>query len=359
MQSSSKAEIQTTADTAFAILHLMQRMGVAGLPRNYEIFYEAHAGSNAALRTALEALGPRPEQDDLDRLSLDFFAQSAQTVAVDNAHDAIMAKIEEIMVLLHRERSSLEKYGIILDQTSAGLASKQQVTAELLKKIVDIMSMATDTTIAQGRQIANSIADTSAELADVKEKLGEYKKLADTDSLTQIWNRRAFDKQMARIYSDRKSVLFSALIIADIDRFKDINDRHGHPLGDKVLQHIARVFKASGTPDMFIARTGGEEFAMIVEGLSEDSTVQLAEDMRAIIERTPFIHANAAVAGHDRITVSMGVCMATEANGPDDLYEKADEALYASKMHGRNRVTKYPVPGPKLQRKNWMLYRTD
>jgi len=358
MQSSPKAEQETTADTAFAIADMMQRMGVAGLPRNYEIFYEIHAGSNSALKKALEELGAQPQQSELDRLSREFFAHGDQVGLVDNAHDAIMDKVEEIMALLNKERSSLEKYGIILDQTSAGLAGRHQVTTELLRKILGIMSMATDTTIAQGRQIATSIADTSAELAEVKEKLLEYKKLADTDPLTQIWNRRAFDRQMARIYGDRKSILFGALIIADIDRFKDINDRYGHPVGDKVLQHIARVFRASGTPDMFIARTGGEEFAMIVEGLSEESTVQLAEDMREIIERTPFIHANAPV-GRDRITISAGVCMATEASGPEDLYEKADQALYASKMGGRNRVTKYPVPGPALQRKNWMLYRTE
>lgn len=353
----SKAEQETSANTALAIVDVMQRMGVAGLPCNYEIFYEAHVGSNDALKSALDALGARPQQVDLDRLSQEFFAAKNQASMVENAHDAILAKIEEIMALLHRERSSLEKYGIILDQTSAGLAGKQQVTTELLRKIVGIMSMATGSTLAQGKQIATSIADTSAELAEVKEKLLEYKKLADTDALTQIWNRRAFDRQMARVYGDPRSVMFSALIIADIDRFKEINDRHGHPVGDRVLQHIARVFKASGTPDMFVARTGGEEFAMVVEGLSEESTVALAEDIRQIIEKTPFIHANAAP--NDRITISVGVCMATEASGPEDLYEKADQALYASKMNGRNRVTKYPVPGTKLQRKNWMLYRTD
>lgn len=359
MQSSPKAELESTADVAFAIADIMQRLGVAGLPRNYEIFYEAHAGSNEALKAALEELGQQPEQGDLDRLSREFFAQSNQAGIVDNAHDAIMAKIEEIMALLRRERSSLEKYGIILDQTSAGLTGKQQVTTDLLKKIVGIMSMATDTTIAQGRQIATSIADTSAELAEVKQKLVEYKKLADTDALTQVWNRRAFDRQMNQVYADQRSVIFGALILADIDRFKDINDRYGHPLGDKVLQHIARIFKVSGTPGTFVARTGGEEFALIVEGLPEDATVQLAEDIRSIIERTPFVHAGAAAAGRDGITVSMGVCMATEASGPEDLYEKTDQALYHSKMSGRNCVTKYPVPGTTLRRKNWMLYRTE
>jgi diguanylate cyclase len=355
MQSSKAQHDETAADTASAIVEIMQRMGVAPLPRNYEIFYEAYAGSNEPLRAALDRLGSRPEQPELDGLAHEFFAQSNQAGIVDNAHSTILGKLEEVTVLLQKEHSSLEKYGVILDQTSAGLAGKQHVTADLLQRIAGIMSTATDTTIAQGRQIANSIADTSAELAEVKAKLTEYKKLADTDALTQVSNRRAFDRALSAIYADQKSVMFGALIIADIDRFKDINDRHGHPAGDKVLQQIARLFVAAAPAGMMVARTGGEEFAIVVEGLSEEGTVALADDMRAMIEKTPFIHAQ----GESNITVSVGVCMATDAANAEDLYAKADQALYASKANGRNRVSKYPVSGPALQRKNWMIYRTD
>lgn len=352
---SSTAQHETTAPSAFAILEIMQRMGVAALPRNYEIFYEAHTGANPALTEALAKLGNRPTQAELDRLSHQFFAQSSQAGIVDTAHQTIMKKIEAITALLQHERTSLEKYGIILDQTSAGLAGKQHVTADLLRRIVGIMSTATDTTIAQGKQLASTIADTSAELAEVKAKLTEYKQLADTDALTQIYNRRAFDRFMAEVYADKKNMMFSALVLADIDRFKDINDRHGHPVGDLVLQQIARILKANVSSTMRVARTGGEEFAIIVDGLSEDGTVALADEIRQIIEKSPCQHPG----GEAKVTVSMGVCMATEANGPDDLYAKTDQALYASKAGGRNRVTKYPVSGPVLQRKNWMIYRTE
>lgn len=333
----------------------MLRRGVAPLPRNYEIFYEAGAGSNARLREALDTLGQRPTQGELDNISHRFFAQSSQAGIVDSAHQALMLKIEAVMELLRRERASLEKYGIILDQTSAGLDDRQEVTTELLRRIVSIMATATDTTIAQGRQIATSIADTSAELAEVKAKLTEYKVLADTDALTRLANRRAFDRAMADIYGDTRKVMFSALVLADVDRFKEINDRFGHPVGDRVLQQIARILRGCVNADVFVARTGGEEFAIIVEGLTEDGTVSLADDIRAIIEKTQFAPAGQPAG----VTVSMGVCMATEANGPEDLYSKADQALYASKTTGRNRVSRYPAAGSGLKRKNWMIYRTD
>ena len=340
------------------VVDMMRHCGVASLPRNYEIYYEAIAGGNEGLKSELAGLGENPDQQALDQIARDYFAATNRDSIVERAHESVMSKIEDVLDLLHRERNSLEKYGVILDKTSAGLEGKQQLTTDLLRKIVGIMAIATDTTIEQGKQIVTSIAGTSAELAEVKSMLVEYKKLADTDPLTQIWNRRAFDRTMAAIYENPKGILFNGLILADIDRFKDINDRFGHPFGDRVLQHVAQVMKASLSRDMTLARTGGEEFAVIVDGLTEDAMVALADSIRANIEKTPFLAAGAK-GERDRLTVSIGVCMATDASGPQDLYERADEALYASKTNGRNKVTKYPVPSQGKLRKNWLLYRTE
>ena len=88
-----------------------------------------------------------------------------------------------------------------------------------------------------------TLGDKSTELENVKSKLEEYKRLADTDPLTHIWNRRAFDRHIAGIYNSRKGVMFNALILADIDRFKEINDRYGHPVGDKIIQIIAEILQ--------------------------------------------------------------------------------------------------------------------
>ena len=151
------------------------------------------------------------------------------------------------------------------------------------------MSIATNSTIDHGKQVATTLSDKTAELESVKSKLEEYKRLADTDPLTHIWNRRAFDKKITGIYNSNKGILFNALILADIDRFKDINDRYGHPVGDKIIQIIADIFQTSIREDMFVARTGGEEFALIIEGASEDATFEIAERIRAA-DRADAVH---------------------------------------------------------------------
>ncbi len=354
----ASAPSDKASDIATTIAATLRQMGIVGLPRNYEIFYEALTGSNHDLSLEVVSLPARPTQQQLDKIGQKFFAQSHGHGIVEQAREIIAKELEEIASLLRNERSHIEKYGQILDQTSEGLSSRNVINRELLQKIVGVMSVATTSTIDHGKQVAAQLGDKSAELENVKSKLEEYKKLADTDPLTHIWNRRAFDKEIAKVYNNAKSVMFNALILADIDRFKEINDRYGHPVGDKIIQVIAGIFRSSIRQDMFVARTGGEEFALIVEGSSEDSTFQLAEQIRTAIEKTPFINRSSGIS-YGQITVSMGVCMASEAEGPEDLYAKADRALYRSKVTGRNRVTKYStVPGNKPG-KSWLIYKKD
>ena len=136
-----------------------------------------------------------------------------------------------------------------------------------------------------------------------------------------------------------------------------------HPLVDRdgmtkpILQIIADIFQSSVRSDMFVARTGGEEFALIVEGASEEATYEIAERIRMRIEQTPFTSSQTGT-NYGTVTVSMGICMASEADGPEDLYTKADRALYRSKVSGRNRVTKHSTMAGRAG-KSWLLYKKD
>jgi len=353
-----QSEQRTTSDIATTIANTMRQMGVVGLPRNYELLYEALTGSNHELSLEVISLPKRPSQEELDRIGRKYFANHHGHGVVETAREVIARELEEVARLLRNEQNQIAKYGKILDQTSNGLAARSGLTQELLQKIVGAVSSATTSTLEHGRQVAVSLGEKTAELESVKSKLEEYKRLADTDPLTHIWNRRAFDKKIAAIYNDRRNIAFSALILADIDRFKQINDRFGHPVGDKIIQAIANIFKASSHADMFVARTGGEEFAMIIEGHGEDSTFQVADAIRAAIEQTAFVNTNGNV-NYGPITISMGVCLAEQAEGPEDLYAKADRALYASKVAGRNRVTRFSTIQEVRTGKNWYIYRKD
>ncbi|MEW9808070.1 GGDEF domain-containing protein [Mesorhizobium marinum] len=352
----ASAQSDRATDLASSVLLTMRQLGVVALPRNYEIFYEALSGSNHELSLEIVSLSKKPTQDELDRIGRKYFASHHDSGIVEHARETIARELEEVASILRNERSYVEKYGRVLGQTAEGLNGRL-VSKDLLQKIVEVMSVATTSTINHGREVASTLTEKSNELESVKSKLEEYKRLANTDPLTQIWNRRAFDREIADIYNSNRGILFKALILADIDRFKGINDRYGHPVGDRVLQGVADIFRSSIRDDMFVARTGGEEFALIVDGASEEATFEIADRIRLLIEQTPFVNAQTNTS-YGTVTISMGLCMASEADGPEDLYSKCDRALYRSKVTGRNRVTRFSTL-PERTGKNWMLYRKD
>ena len=276
----------------------MRQLGVVGLPRNYELFYEAITAGGREMTGALSALGSRPSQKQLDEVARRFLTREDDS-AVDEAHQKITSKLDEILALLKRERRSIETYGKILDETSTGLAGRQALSREFLEKIVSVTATATNSSIEARGHTAQSIAEKSGELQKVRSQLEEYKRLADTDPLTQLNNRRAFDRVLSAIYDSSRGIAFGALILIDIDLFKSVNDRFGHPVGDRILQIVAKITSTKAGEGIFVARTGGEEFALVLEGMGEDADDAQDPktlDPRDIQEDSNFIHGSSRFA---------------------------------------------------------------
>ncbi|AKI00290.1 diguanylate cyclase (GGDEF) domain-containing protein [Hoeflea sp. IMCC20628] len=169
-------------------------------------------------------------------------------------------------------------------------------------------------------------------------ELNEYKQIANTDALTGLSNRRAFDTRMTQVFGDPQNLPTTALILTDIDHFKSFNDRFGHAVGDRVLKIVAEKIRESLPASAFPARTGGEEFGIIVEVASQNAAYEIAELARSAVEITAFLN-KAGGTDCGRVTISLGICMADNAMTIEDLYNKADQALYASKKDGRNKST--------------------
>ncbi|EFM09675.1 diguanylate cyclase with PAS/PAC sensor [Paenibacillus curdlanolyticus YK9] len=156
--------------------------------------------------------------------------------------------------------------------------------------------------------------------------------LASTDPLTGLRNRRFFQEQLlANIALFQRMRLPFSLLIVDIDHFKAINDTFGHPVGDAVLTDLGQMLRSMSRESDIVARYGGEEFVIIAPSSTRDNAKLAAERFRAQIE--------AATLGGCQVTVSIGVATMTSVDTDVTLLQKADQALYASKSNGRNRVT--------------------
>jgi len=169
-------------------------------------------------------------------------------------------------------------------------------------------------------------------IALLRERIAaDHHRLAYQDPLTGAGNRRAFEARM-RVHDGADRGL--ALIVFDIDRFKAINDRHGHGLGDRVIVRAAEVARALAKPNA-VFRLGGEEFACLVEGVRDGEALALAERLRADFEREAGRIDAIAVGA----TISVGVALRRRSDeGMTALLQRADAALYEAKRAGRNRV---------------------
>jgi diguanylate cyclase (GGDEF)-like protein len=161
----------------------------------------------------------------------------------------------------------------------------------------------------------------------------DLEKLARTDALTGLPNRMATNETLVAEFARfKRSQLSYAVLMIDIDFFKRVNDKHGHPVGDAVLQHVARIVRQSIRESDFAGRLGGEEFLVILPMTAVPSAVQVAEKIRTELERTP-----PPQAGTITISVGVGPVFPTDLSS-DDAVQRADQQLYRAKANGRNRV---------------------
>ncbi|MCP5202205.1 MAG: diguanylate cyclase [Gammaproteobacteria bacterium] len=234
------------------------------------------------------------------------------------------------------------------------LYAHQYVVAAQMRAVLDNQIRLRVENAALAAELGERVDRTAAELDRrmetervLRASRDRAERLSSTDGLTEIANRRYFDKRLraevSRAFRDRSTL---SLVIADIDYFKQFNDLYGHQKGDECLQAFARVLESyCRRGGDLAARLGGEEFALLLPTTEQGAAIKLADQARAAFEARGILHAGSKV--NDNATASFGVASVT----PDTLeagaalYGAADKALYLAKEHGRNRVVGAGGPG--------------
>ncbi|PQP85134.1 PAS domain S-box protein [Paenibacillus sp. PCH8] len=189
----------------------------------------------------------------------------------------------------------------------------------------------------QATQEANKELERLHEEYKIKEQAlikvnDQLETLASTDLLTGLRNRRFFQEKMAEeLLLFQEEQRYFSLLVVDIDHFKRINDTYGHPIGDLVLGNLAGLLQSVSRSTDVVARYGGEEFVIILSDCEEEQASSIAEGYRSQVASADW--------GEYNITVSIGAATVVEQDTEQTLFQNADNALYASKTGGRNRVT--------------------
>jgi diguanylate cyclase len=182
-------------------------------------------------------------------------------------------------------------------------------------------------------ELSTSLDDSVNKIEKLRSNLAEANDKAMRDALTGLGNRRFFDEELELSLKDDAPL---CLLMCDLDRFKAINDKFGHAVGDMVLKQFADILNAAARRDDFAARVGGEEFALVMSGVSPAEAARLAEQVRRQLEAKKWMLGSGTAIG--KVTASFGVARRRAGDTAADLFKRADAALYRAKSDGRNRV---------------------
>lgn len=172
------------------------------------------------------------------------------------------------------------------------------------------------------------------ETTQLRNRVKEERRLAVIDSLTEVHNRMAYEERIEEEYARWKRFGGPlSVVLIDIDNFKDVNDTYGHKAGDKVLRTIAGLLNSRIRETDFLARYGGEEFVVLMPGAEPANAKTVADELRHAVQECGFHYRGAAVS----VTISCGVAGFRTGDQPENVFERADMALYRAKETGRNR----------------------
>jgi diguanylate cyclase len=306
---------------------------------NFELWLHYVGDSDSTLALAVDHVlrsGEAFTEAVGEALAAQFLPKAKLNDELIEAGDALSKGLHTVSQAIESAHKTSEVYGQQLATASASLEAED---AGKIKVMVESLTLATRRVQQENRVLETQLADTTAEMSRLREHLDQVRREAMTDPLTDLANRKCFDETLERACADadRHGAPLS-LAILDIDHFKIFNDTWGHQTGDQVIRFVASVIDRVGRKPRLAARYGGEEFALIfpeengARAMIEVERIRTEVASRVLKRRSTNEDLGA-------VTLSGGVAERRRGESLASLIDRADNALYASKRGGRNRIT--------------------
>jgi diguanylate cyclase len=252
--------------------------------------------------------------------------------SLTNLREALHAFAQCLTAAVQEDRVAEQTIETSLTGLLSSLTDKD--TGRVRAEAASVASQVREMMAKRRKREERQLAMLSQRLMNLRSELTEARAAASLDGLTKLSNRQAFDTHVQRI-SDL-GLLFSCppvLMMIDVDHFKRVNDTHGHPGGDAVLREVANsMVRTFLRKQDFVARFGGEEFAVLLIDTSARSASELAERARVMVQERPVTYSNQEIS----VTISIGLSLLAPGQSPAEWLRRADEALYRAKASGRN-----------------------
>ncbi len=287
------------------------------------------------LRQALVEVATTRRLATGDRLLVTGELNSALFIVVEGAVDVLLPGVDTPHVRLGvgecvGELSLIDGHPVSADVVAAEATTLLQLDHARVWTLIESSAVFARNLL---RVLAGRVRHDHAVLAESSDERRRFERLSMVDGLTTLHNRRWFDEvfplHVGRLLTEGRA---GALLMADVDRFKDLNDAHGHAVGDMALRRIAKALTAGLRPGDLLARYGGEEFVVLVSDVDTDAGKEVAERLRRQVSDRASDDAPAC-------TLSVGVATLRAGETFQALVARADAALFRAKQSGRDRVS--------------------
>lgn len=305
-------------------------------PVNYAVWYEYVSGNNQQLEGEIDRRLNKNESitAEITQKLYEKYVLMGMPERLEKTNNGLKTVVDDTLENITKAESTTGNFISGLDESQAALANC--TTTDDLKDLIGDMLVNTQSMSATGNELKQELVRSSQQISKLKEQLAAVKKLAETDALTGLLNRGAFDNELTDLC--QQTTVDAALVLFDLDHFKKLNDSFGHLLGDKVIQFFASLLTKQAGSEHLAIRYGGEEMALILLDVSQREALVIAEQIR-----NGFANSRLKKKGSEnsigQVTVSAGLSMLRSTDTPHSLIERTDEALYLSKENGRNRTS--------------------
>lgn len=263
-------------------------------------------------------------------------AMTPPGVLTSDDQTIVQTEVAKLLLLLRQHADANENFSVALDRAKENL--HESLKAEQVRIIISYLMIENEKMKARTANLQANLENSQRQIERLKTNLATAEAQGVSDPLTGLKNRRGFDVILsAQVAASRSGNQPLSLILADIDHFKAINDRYGHPAGDDVLRWFSRILSSNVKGRDTVARYGGEEFAVILPATPLENALKVAAHIKAQLEQQVWQKPGAPNTLL-RVTASFGVAQLNEGEGTSGLVTRADSKLYEAKTGGRNRV---------------------
>ncbi len=266
---------------------------------------------------------------DLYQVKLDKEVEESANL-VERVAEELFEEIQKLLKNVNEHNRGISEGGKRLEEMA------EEGLEENIKSVLERIMGEVRELKEVNKKFISRLEEQKEEIRKLREELRKVKEEANIDPLTGLRNRRSFERTLTEFFRDFKKFGYPfSLIMFDLDNFKEINDTYGHLAGDKVLKEVGNILRNYLRAKDVAARTGGEEFAVILPGITKDEALLVAERLRKVISNHTVEYDGKKI----DFTASFGVAEMREGvERPEDLIREADEKLYTAKRTGKDKV---------------------